>query len=139
MSEEMRAVAAASALVEKEGAVLLVKRGRMPAKGRWALPGGAVRWGEPIRDAVVREVLEETGVLIEVGQVLDVVDVIYREGGEVLYHYVVVCFAGKYLRGDLKPGTDAEDARWVQINDLKKYDITPTAWKVIAQVLGIKQ
>ncbi|GBC71136.1 GDP-mannose mannosyl hydrolase [Candidatus Calditenuaceae archaeon HR02] len=139
MFEERRAVAAASALVEREGAVLLVKRGRMPARGKWSLPGGAVRWEEPIRNAVVREVLEETGVLIEVGQVLDVVDVFYREGGQLLYHYVVVCFAGKYLRGDLKPGSDAEDARWVQTNDLRNYDITPTAWKVITRVLGIKQ
>ncbi len=139
MSEERRAIAAASALVEREGAVLLVKRGRMPARGKWSLPGGAVRWGEKIRDAVVREVLEETGVLIEVGRVLDVVDVFYREGGELLYHYVVVCFAGKYLGGDLKPGTDAEDARWVSIRDLKNYEITPTAWKVIAQIFDIKQ
>ncbi|MEM0481399.1 MAG: NUDIX hydrolase [Nitrososphaerota archaeon] len=139
MSEERRAIAAASALVEKEGKVLLVRRGRMPARGKWALPGGAVRWGEPIRDAAVREVLEETSVLIEVGQILDVVDVFYREGGELLYHYVVVCFAGRYLGGDLKPGTDAEDARWVPINELRNYDITPTAWKVIARVFGIKQ
>lgn len=118
--------------------MLLVKRGRMPARGRWSLPGGAVRWGEQMREAVVREVLEETGIKIEPRDILDVAEIIHVEGGEVLYHYVIVCFAGEYLGGFLRPGTDAEDARWVRVDDLKNYDITPTAWKVIASALGFK-
>lgn len=137
MSVERRAVAAVSALVEWEGKILLVKRGRMPARGRWSLPGGAVRWGETLREAVVREVLEETGIKIDVGDVLDVVEVIHREGGEPIYHYVVVCYSGKYLSGEPRPGTDAEDARWVPLSDIMKYDITPTARRVIEKVMRL--
>ncbi|MEM0381301.1 MAG: NUDIX hydrolase [Nitrososphaerota archaeon] len=138
MSEERRAVAAASAFVERGGMVLLVRRGRMPARGKWSLPGGAVRWGEPVREAVVREVLEETNIKIEAGPVLDVVDVIYREGGEVLYHYVITCFEGRYVGGDVRPGTDAEDARWIPIHELQNYDITPTAKRVISSALQLR-
>jgi ADP-ribose pyrophosphatase YjhB (NUDIX family) len=129
------AVAACSALVVYKDAILLVKRGREPARGLWALPGGVVEWGELVRDAVRREVLEETGVEIEAGEIVDVVDVLYREGGELLYHYVVVCFRGYYLRGEPRPGGDAEDARWVPMRELNQYKLTPTTMNVLEKRL----
>lgn len=138
MQSHRNAVAGVSALVRRGDNVLLVKRAGMPGRGKWALPGGAVKWGEPIREAVHREVLEETGVEIEVADVLDVVDVIVREGDEVLYDYVVVCFLGKYLDGEPKAGTDAEDARWIPIDNLKDYDITSSAKNVLSRFLGVK-
>ncbi|MEM0445399.1 MAG: NUDIX hydrolase [Nitrososphaerota archaeon] len=138
MTRNRYAVAAASALVKRGEGVLLVKRGSMPAKGKWALPGGSVKWGEPIRETVRREVFEETGVRIEVSDLVDVVDVIVRSEAEVQYHYVVICFRGHYLGGELRPGTDAEDARWVQVNNLKDFELTPTVKMVLAKELGIR-
>ncbi len=129
------AVAACSAMVVYEDSILLVKRGREPARGLWALPGGVVEWGERVRDAVRREVLEETGVEIEAGEIVDVVDVLYREGGELLYHYVVVCFNGYYLRGEPRPGGDAEDARWVPVRELNQYKLTPTTMNLLEKRL----
>ncbi len=125
------AVAACSALVVNSGSILLVKRANEPARGMWALPGGAVEWGEKIRDAVRRELLEETGVEITVGEVLDVVDVLYREGGELLYHYAVVCFRGYYVGGELRAGGDAESVEWVPATELNRYELTPTTRKVL--------
>jgi len=131
-------VAAASALVERGGEVLLVKRGKPPGQGLWALPGGSVRWGEPVREAARREVLEETGIEIEVLEVVDVVDVIYPPMGEAEYHYVVVCFRGRYLGGSLRPGSDAKEVRWVNVSELGKYEVTPTARVAVSRAFGLK-
>jgi ADP-ribose pyrophosphatase YjhB (NUDIX family) len=64
---------AAAAIVAKDGQVLLVRRTMTPGKGRWTVPGGFVEFDEDPREAVVREVLEETGYRVQVARLLDVV------------------------------------------------------------------
>ena len=90
----------AGAIVIHEGRILLVKRGVEPGKGLWAIPGGTLRLGETLRECAAREVLEETGVTIAVGECVYVFDLIERdESGEIKFHFVVADFAALYVSG----------------------------------------
>lgn len=114
-------------MIIKRRSVLLVQRGREPNKGLWSLPGGSIEWGETAREACAREVLEETGLTVEVKDVATVHDVITDDS-----HYVVISFRAEVISGDLRPGSDAADARWVSFADLPKYRTTPGLSDVIA-------
>lgn len=112
-------------MVFKDKEVLLVLRGQEPSKGKWSIPGGVVELGETIREAGHREVLEECGVEIEVGDVVDVLDAVLRdEEGQVQYHYVLIDLMATHVKGDLSVGSDIEDARWVKEEQLASFDMT---------------
>jgi ADP-ribose pyrophosphatase YjhB (NUDIX family) len=118
--------------------VLLVKRGHAPLKGEWSLPGGSVELGESLELALSREVLEETGLQIAIGPVVDVFDRIDRApDGGVAYHFVVVDYACTVRGGELRHGSDADDARWVAIEELAQYRITDKATFVINRALEL--
>ena len=116
--------AAVSALIVRDGKVLFVKRGREPGRGLWSLPGGGIEPGETMREAVAREVLEETSLGVEVGDVAWVYDVIIREDRELKYHFVIVCHYASVVSGELAASTDAEEARWVPLEDVPNYRTT---------------
>jgi ADP-ribose pyrophosphatase YjhB (NUDIX family) len=119
--------------------VLLVQRGREPAKGQWSLPGGLVEVGETLERAVRREVAEETGLDVRVGNLVTVLDrVILDEKQSVQYHYVLLDFLCHYTDGDLTSGTDAADCRFVPVNDLPKYPLTEGTESVIRRAYTIK-
>jgi len=126
-----RSVPAVGAIVFRDGAVLLVKRGAEPNKGRWSLPGGALEVGETVEAAAVRETLEETRVDMRSVRVFDVRDFIQLEGTKVRWHYVLIDVLCEYIGGDPFPGTDAENARFVPLRELGEYDIAPTALEVL--------
>ena len=115
---------AVSAIIVDKGKILLVKRGCEPNKGLWSLPGGSVELGETARDALAREVLEETSLVVRVGDVAAVQDVIARDGPRITYHYVIVNFYAQVVSGELEARTDAEDARWVKLSELADYPTT---------------
>jgi 8-oxo-dGTP diphosphatase len=116
--------------------VLLVLRGQEPSRGKWSIPGGVVELGETIREAARREVLEESGLEIEVGDVIDVVDSIVRdEEGRIEYHYILIDLLATYIGGELTGGSDIDDARWVSEEELTKYDLTKSALPVIRKGL----
>jgi 8-oxo-dGTP diphosphatase len=119
------------AVVIHEGRVLLIQRGKEPLRGRWVVPGGTVELGESLRDAIVREVEEETGVLVEPLDVLTVFDRIERRLGTVSYHYVIVDYRCRYLSGALRAGSDALDAAWVAEADLGPYDLPELALELV--------
>jgi 8-oxo-dGTP diphosphatase len=105
---------AVGALVLHEGRLLVVQRGKAPAEGVWALPGGSVELGETMAEAAEREVREETGVAVRAGAVVHSFDAIVREDdGRVRFHYVIVDLECAYLAGEVAPGGDARDARFV--------------------------
>ncbi|HSO18331.1 MAG TPA: NUDIX hydrolase, partial [Desulfosarcina sp.] len=115
---------AVGAVVFKNDAVLLVRRGNSPSRGFWAIPGGGVRLGESLQAAAEREVLEETGVVIRAGQPVFAFDTIRRDAdGRVRYHYVIVDLAADYVRGDPRAGDDAVDARWITATALETLDV----------------
>ena len=127
-----RPVVGVGAVVLDEHRVLLIKRGNPPLKGQWSLPGGGVEVGETLEQAVAREVLEETGLTIEVGPIVEVLDRISRDGdGRVEYHFVLVDFVCRPGTGSLRSATDAEDAAWVPLAELARYEVAPVTISVI--------
>lgn len=99
--------------------VLLIRRGREPLKGEWSLPGGAVELGETLEEAICREVLEETGLVVEVVDKVQAFDRISRdEADRVRYHYVLIDFLCRMTGGSLACATDAVEARWADVGEL---------------------
>ena len=114
------------AVVVDNGKVLLVQRGVEPSLGKWSFPGGAVELGEAVRDAVVRETLEETCLEIEIIQdtPMDAYDILeWDQQGKLWYHYVLLQFLAKPKTGTLKPTSDAKDAKWVSLTNVNSYDL----------------
>jgi 8-oxo-dGTP diphosphatase len=102
------------AVVVHGGRVLLVRRGREPLKGHWTLPGGLLEVGESLAEGVVREVREETGLEVEVIELVEVLDRIHREEGRVRYHYVIADYLCRVTDGELCAASDADEVRWVE-------------------------
>jgi mutator protein MutT len=102
------------AVVVDQGRVLLVRRGTEPMKGQWSIPGGLVELGEPLLAAVVREVREETGLMVEPVELVELLDRIHRQGERVRYHYVIADYLCRVVGGSLLAASDAEEVRWVE-------------------------
>lgn len=116
--------------------ILLSIRGKAPSEGRWGLPGGAVEVGETVREAVVREIREETGVTVRPVNLITVLDSIHRDGdGRARYHYVLFEYLCEYVSGEVSPGSDAPDARWVELDELDSIDMMPSTKKFLLKVL----
>src|SRR5437763_8521901 len=100
------------AIIVENGRVVLVKRGHPPLLGEWSIPGGVLEVGEMLREAAVREAREETGLVVEPGEILGVFDRVLREEGRVRFHYVLIDFLCRRVSGELRAGGDAEEVRW---------------------------
>jgi mutator protein MutT len=131
-----RPIVAVGAVILDGERVLLIQRGREPMKGAWSLPGGAVEVGETLDAALAREVLEETGLSVEVGPVVEVLDrVQFDADGRVEYHYVIIDYLCRVFAGSAASGSDARDVRWVRVDDLDELRVTAKAIAVIQKAL----
>jgi mutator protein MutT len=125
------------AIVVHDGELLMVRRAHDPAKGLWSLPGGRVESGEYIADAIKREVKEETGLDVDVHDLVGIFEVM----GDAKWktHYVILDYAAVPV-GDTEPRAagDASEARWVPFDQIEKLECTPrfvetlTAWGVLS-------
>jgi len=117
-----------------EGRVVLIRRGKEPLRGRWVIPGGTVELGETLQEALVREMQEETGILVRPREVVLVFDRIQRAGPSVEYHYVIIDYACDYVSGTLRAGSDADEVALVAPDDLGRYDLPPQALDLVLDV-----
>ncbi len=117
--------------------VLLIRRGKPPRMGMWSLPGGRQKLGETVRDAALRELVQETGVEAELGALLDVVDAVTPDAaGRVAYHYTLVDFAAAWRSGAPRAGGDAAETRWFDPAGLDALDLWTETRRVIELARG---
>lgn len=132
-----RPIVGVGAVILDGDRVLLVRRAHAPLKGEWSLPGGAVELGETLEAAVAREVIEETGLEVAVGPVVEVLDRVQRgPDGRVEYHFVIVDYLCTVRAGKVAHGSDAADVRWIAIADLSAHRVTDKAIEVIRKALA---
>ena len=124
------------AVIVHEGRVVLVKRRFEPLAGQWSIPGGAVEIGETLEACVAREMTEETGFIVEVGPVVEVLDRITRDDdGRVLYHFVLIDYLCWPIGGELRAGSDVAEAALAEPSELAQYQLTEKATAVIERAL----
>ncbi len=133
-------IVSVGAVVIDHGNVLLVRRGHEPLKGQWSLPGGALELGETLQQGVLREVLEETGLEVQTDGIVEILDRITPDeaSGRIRYHYVLIDFICHVTGGTLLGGSDADEACWVQRNDLSRYELAPVTLRVIEKGFALQ-
>jgi 8-oxo-dGTP diphosphatase len=134
------------AVVFRDDCVLLVRRGAPPSLGKWSIPGGLVEIGEQLQEAAAREVEEESGIEIRVGELCGVIDRVIRDEpagnggtGRVRFHYVIVDYVAEAIGGTLRAGGDAADARWVRLAELPQYDTTDALRPMIDRAARLRR
>ena len=129
-----RPILGVGGVVIRDGQVLLIRRRFEPLKGHWSVPGGAVEVGETLVEAVAREVLEETGLSVDVGPMLDVFERIMRDDEDrVQYHFVLVDYLCRAQTGTGRAGSDVDAVVWAALEDLGPYALTEKTIAVIAR------
>jgi ADP-ribose pyrophosphatase YjhB (NUDIX family) len=137
---DMPLVGAAAAVFDVEGRVLLVQRGRPPRAGQWGIPGGMLELGETLAAAAAREVREECGIEIEIGGVAGIFEPVTRdEEGRIEYHYVVVDFWARHLRGAACAADDAAAVAWVPMDEVQAYALLPDSLQVVRDAYSLWQ
>ena len=127
-------VVGVGALILRKGKILLEKRKNQPAQGKWSIPGGVVEVGEALEAAVIRETLEETGLVVEEPRLIDVVYQVDRdEENKVKYHFVIIDYLVKIKSGEPAAASDAEALQWVAFSEVETYDLTASFRRFFAK------
>ena len=126
------------AVIVSGGRVLLVRRDTEPLRGEWSVPGGMLELGEKLREGVRREAMEETGLDVEPGEVLDVFDSIFTDAlGRTQYHYVLIDYLCRPISGEAQAGSDVSDVRWVTPEALPAMGLRATIEEVVRKGLSL--
>jgi len=133
-----RPIVGVGAVIVDAGRIILIRRKYEPLKGHWSLPGGMVEVGETLEAALAREMLEETGLVVEVGPLVEVFDRITRdEEGRIRYHFVLIDYLCRPTGGTLRAGSDVDAAVWADPAKLAEYALTDKATSVIQRGLTL--
>jgi ADP-ribose pyrophosphatase YjhB (NUDIX family) len=136
-------------VVIEDGKALLIRRGTEPLLGQWSIPGGTLELGETLAEGTARELREETGLEV---RVLDMIEVFERinfghgaddtwkteeERRRPRFHFVIVDYLCERISGTLAAGGDVTDVAWAGEDELEKYQLTPTATRVIRKAFSM--
>ncbi len=125
------------AVVLKGDQVLVIRRANEPDRGRWAIPGGGVEVGETLAAAARREVAEECGVDVRIGDVSALYDLILPDAqGRTRFHYVLVHFCAYYQGGEIQTGSDSLEARWATWDEIQSLDMPDRVRQLIGRALS---
>lgn len=134
-----RPIVGVGAVIVYDGRALIVQRAGEPRKGEWTVPGGVLEIGETLRSGVEREVLEETGLVVKAGPVVDVFENIWPDAdGRTQFHYVLVDFLCELISGELKVASDASDARWISLEELDGWGLIGKTAQAIRKGFAMK-
>ncbi len=127
-----RPIVGVGAVIVESGRVALIRRRYEPLAGQWSLPGGTLELGETLEAGTAREMLEETGLVVEIGPVIEVFDrIMFDDGNRVRYHFVLVDYLCWPVSGELRAGSDVDDAAYAAPEELSRYGLTRKATAVI--------
>ena len=127
-SNPVRPQLAASAVIFRDGKILLVRRAREPGRSRYSLPGGRVEWGETLQQAVHREVAEETGLTIAIVGLAGIREVLPAAGGG---HFVVLSYAARWIAGEVTLNDEHEGHEWVSPEEAPHFHLTDGLMPII--------
>jgi 8-oxo-dGTP diphosphatase len=128
-----RPILAVSAAIIRDGRVFIARRARGPALGVWTMPGGMVEVGETLREALIREILEETSMTIEPVALAGHREVMVRDdSGRVSRHFVILCFASRWIAGETRLNDELDESEWVRPSELKDLKTTEGLAEIVA-------
>ena len=129
---------AVSAAILRDGKVLVVRRARKPALNLYTMPGGVVEAGETLFEAVAREVREETALEIEPVELAGHREAVMRDAqGRVERHFVILCFAARWLSGEPVLNEELDDARWILPAELSGLRTTEGLAEIVASAVEV--
>ena len=128
-----RPVLAASIAVFRGNRVLVARRAKMPLGGLYSLPGGVVEIGETLREAALRELMEEVGIVARIVAFNDHVESIVRSPDGVQSHYVIASFAALWLSGEARTSLEADSIAWVGPQEIARLPTTPGLAQIVAR------
>lgn len=132
-----RPIVAVGGVVIHDSQVLLVRRGQPPLEGRWSIPGGILEIGETVAEGVSRELQEETGIRVRVGELIEIYEKILRdESDEPQYHFVILDYACEFVEGTVRAGGDVTEAAWVSEQQMESLALTRAAKRVIRKAFS---
>ena len=140
-----RPVVGVGGVVIENGRALLIKRGSEPLLGQWSIPGGTLELGESLQEGVARELLEETGLEVEVLDMIEAFDRIFLDPAapgpgttsRPKYHYVIVDYLCERVGGEAQAGSDVTDIAYATEDELEKFHMTPTANRVLLRAFAM--
>ena len=136
-------------VVVDNGRALLIRRGNEPLMGQWSIPGGTLELGETLAEGTAREVKEETGLEVNV---LDMIETFERinfgrgadetwssieERRRPRFHFVIVDYLCERISGEPVAGGDVTDVAWADEHELEKFALSPTATRVIRRAFSM--
>jgi 8-oxo-dGTP diphosphatase len=132
-----RPIVGVGGVIVAQGRTLLIRRGHPPLKGEWSIPGGTLELGETLQQGARREVMEETGIEVRVGELIEIFDRVFRdEEGRIQYHFVIADYLCEAVSGEARAGGDVTAVVWAREEELEKFSLTPAATRVLRKAFA---
>jgi 8-oxo-dGTP diphosphatase len=140
-----RPVVGIGGVIIENGRTLLIRRVSEPLRGEWSIPGGTLELGESLAEGVARELLEETGIVVRVIELIEVFDRIYNDDGSPgpqahrtpRFHYVIVDYLCERISGEPRAGSDVTDVAFAREEELAKFHLTETATRILKKAFAM--